>query len=237
MSWLRIPNEPENSYKWFTYYRDMEGVRRLTKLVEVMKTKEPYLESYPSYNQIRKASSKWYWNQRVRDYDNYLQIQLIDSHKQTLISYEEESITIDKKLYTALNTEISKIIKNNEIDPIKKIKAYKEAQELNKALLGNIEHIANVELPETKYIDLEKTKEDDIINALIKNTNGIITDEELDDILDEFTDEEIRNILVRKRNELNHKHSKNGFNLDTLGLELDDTEEINYNGETFTIQY
>ena len=116
-SWLRQDKEPEATYKWFTYYRDMKGTRRLKKVIQNLKEKEPYLERYPTYNEIKNASSTWKWKQRTIDYDNYMQIQLIESHKQTLVIYEEESINIDKKIYNALNTEIDHIIKNKELTP------------------------------------------------------------------------------------------------------------------------
>lgn len=233
-SWLRQNNEPENSYKWFTYYRDMEDTRRLNKVVAAMKVKEPYLESYPTYQQIRKASSVWHWKQRTIDYDNYLQIQLIESHKKTLISYEEESINIDKKLYNALNNEIDKIIKNNEIPPTKKIKAFKEAQGLNRALLGNIEHIANTEIPEVQYIDLEKTRNEEIINGLIQNTKGTITPEEAENLLDGYTPKEIEKIINLKVNELNSNKSRFDGLLD---LGVDNSEVIKYNDKTFNLNY
>jgi len=233
-SWLRQNNEPENSYKWFTYYRDMENIRRLKKVIDVMKEKEPYLEVYPTYSQIRKASSVWHWKERTVDYDNYLQIQLIDSHKKTLISYEEESINIDKKLYNALNTEINKIIKNNQIDPLKKIKAFKEAQELNKALLGNIEHIANTKIPQVKYIDLEKTRNEEIINGLIQNTKGNIAPEEAENLLDGYSSEEVENIIYHKMNELeNNKSEFDGL----MNLGIDTSETIKYNNKTFKLNY
>lgn len=233
-SWLRQNNEPENSYKWFTYYRDMENIRRLNKVIDVMKEKEPYLEVYPTYSQIRKASSVWHWKERTLDYDNYLQIQLIDSHKKTLISYEEESISIDKKLYNALNKEINKLIKNKQIDPIKKIKAFKEAQELNKALLGNIEHIANTKIPTVKYIDLEKTRNEEIINGLIQNTKGTIAPEEAENLLDGFTSEEVETIINRKINEL--ENNKTGFE-GLIDLGVDTSETIKYNNKTFKLNY
>ncbi len=233
-SWLRQSKEPENSYKWFTYYRDMEGIRKLNKVVKVMKEKEPYLESYPTYQQIRKASSIWHWKQRTVDYDNYLQIQLVESHKKTLISYEEESISIDKILYKALNNEIQKIIKNNEIEPIKKIKAFKEAQELNKALLGNIEHIANTKLPEVRYIDLEKTRNEEIITGLIENTKGTIKPEEAENLLDGFTSEDVEEIINMKVNELNSNKSRFEGLID---LGLDNSEVIKYNDKTFNLNY
>lgn len=236
-SWLRQDNEPENSYKWFTYYRDMEGTRRLKNIVDVMKKKEPYLEAFPTYQQIRKSSSVWHWKQRAVDYDNYLQIQLIDSHKKTLISYEEESINIDKKLYNALSNEINKIIKNKEIDPVKKIKAFKEAQEVNKALLGNIEHITNTEIPEVKYIDLEKTRAEEIINGLIKRTNGTIKPEEAENLLDGFTSEEVEEIINMKINELeDNKPLLNGFSLESLGINSN-SKTIKFNDKTFNLDY
>lgn len=233
-SWLRQPNEPENSYKWFTYYRDMEDVRRLKKVIDVMKVKEPYLESYPTYQQIRKASSVWHWKRRSIDYDNYLQVQLIDSHKKTLISYEEESINIDKTIYNALNNEIQKLIKNQEIDPLKKIKALKEAQELNKALLGNIEHIANTEYPEIKYIDVSATREEEIVNALINNTDGTIKPEEVETLLDGFNPEEIEEVINRKIKKLTSNETRNLFS-DLVGF--DRTKQIKYNDKTFDLPY
>lgn len=232
-SWLRQANEPENSYKWFTYYRDMEDVRRLKKVIDVMKVKEPYLEAYPTYSQIRKASSVWHWKQRAIDYDNYLQVQLIDSHKKTLISYEEESINIDKTIYNALNNEIQKLIKNPEIDPLKKIKALKEAQELNKALLGNIEHIANTEYPEIKYIDVTATREEEIINSLINNTDGTIKPEEVETLLDGFNPEEIEEVITRKINKLT-ANDKGGI---LSGLGFDNSKIIKYNDKTFNLPY
>lgn len=200
-SWLRQDREPEASYKWFTYYRDMKGTRRLTKVADLMKEKEPYLERYPSYNEVKKASSTWSWKRRTVDYDNYLQIQLIESHKQTLIVYEEESIDIDKKIFKALNTEIDKIINNQELPSDKKIKALREAQRLNKELLGGIEHIANTEIPEVSYIDVNKTRENDIINSLLCNSKGYLKAGTLEDVLDGYTSEDVEDVINRYINE------------------------------------
>lgn len=234
-SWLRQNKEPENSFKWFTYYRDMEGTRRLKKVIEVMKQKEPYLETFPTYQQIRKASSIWHWKQRSIDYDNYLQIQLIESHKKTLISYEEESINIDKTLYKALNNEIQKLIKNNEIDPLKKIKAFKEAQEVNKALLSNIEHIANTELPTVKYIDLEATRQQDIIQTLINNTEGTIAPEEAESVTDGFTPEEVEDVINREINKITVRNKGLGNILTNMGV--DSSKTIKFNNKSFNLNY
>ena len=202
-SWLRQPKEPETVYKWFTYYKDMKGIRRLNKVVKLMKEKEPYLERYPSYNEVKKASSNWKWKQRTIDYDNYMQLQLIEDHKQTLIIYEEESINIDKKIYNALNIEIDKLLKNDDITPDKKIRAFKEAQLLNKELLSGIEHIANIEVPQVNYIDVTRTIEEEVIDCLIKHSQGIVSKETLEDRLEGFKPEEVKDIIIRYINRIN----------------------------------
>lgn len=225
-SWLRQNKEPDNKYKWFTYYRDMKGTRRLNKVVTEMKKKEPYLESYPNYNQIKKASSIWKWKQRTLDYDNYLQIQLIDSHKQTLIIYEEETINIDKKIYQALNNEVDKLIKNTQLPPDKKIKALKQATMLNHELLNGVEHIANTETPEIQYIDVEATKEHEIIEALLDNTNNAIKPEEVEAILEDYSEEEIKEILQRNIN-------KKQANYDSIGINTFNHDTIRYGKELF----
>lgn len=226
-SWLRQTKEPEASYKWYTYYRDMKGTRRLNKVIDVMKEKEPYLERYPSYNDIKKASSNWNWKQRTIDYDNYLQIQLIQSHKQTLIVYEEESISIDQKIYNALNTEIDNIIRSNDLSPDKKIKALREAQKLNKELLNGIEHIANIDVPDVKYIDMEATKEETIINSLIQDNKGYLRGT-LEDALEGYTPEDVKSLINRVSNERI---------ANTHPLFLDDKhyDNITYDNESFSI--
>lgn len=210
-SWLRQPNEPDNKYKWFTYYRDMKGTRRLNKVVQIMKEKEPYLESFPSYNQIKKASSLWKWKARTIDYDNYLQIQLITSHKQTLIIYEEETINIDKKIYQALNNELERVINNKELPPDKKIKTLLNATKLNHELLNSVEHIANTEVPEIKYIDMEATKEQDLINILIDNSSGSVKPEDLQSLLEDYSEEEVKEILTRNINKRNADLNRMGL--------------------------
>lgn len=226
-SWLRQTKEPEASYKWYTYYRDMKGTRRLNKVIEIMKEKEPYLERYPSYNDIKKASSNWNWKQRTIDYDNYLQIQLIQSHKQTLIVYEEESITIDQKIYNALNTEIDNIIRSNDLTPDKKIKALREAQKLNKELLNGIEHIANIDVPEVKYIDMEATKEETIINSLIQDNKGYLRGT-IEDVLEGYTPEDVKAMINRVSNErLANTHP--------LFLDQKQYDNIIYDNENFSI--
>lgn len=226
-SWLRQTKEPEASYKWYTYYRDMKGTRRLNKVIEIMKEKEPYLERYPSYNDIKKASSNWNWKQRTIDYDNYLQIQLIQSHKQTLIVYEEESITIDQKIYNALNTEIDNIIRSNDLTPDKKIKALREAQKLNKELLNGIEHIANIDVPEVKYIDMEATKEETIINSLIQDNKGYLRGT-IEDVLEGYTPEDVKAMINRVSNErLANTHP--------LFLDQKQYDNITYDNENFSI--
>lgn len=227
-SWLRQEKEPDNKYKWFTYYRDMKGIRRLNKIVEEMKKKEPYLESYPSYNQIKKASSVWKWKQRTVDYDNYLQIQLITSHKQTLIVYEEETINIDKKIFHALNNEVEKLIKNTQLPPDKKIKALKQATILNHELLNGVEHIANTEIPEVQYIDVEATKEHEIIEALIDNTNKAIKPEEVANLLEDYTEEEVKEILQRYIN-------KKEADYNSIGLEALGSDIVQYGKQMFQI--
>lgn len=228
-SWLRQDKEPDNKYKWFTYYRDMKGTRRLNKVADLMKKKEPYLESYPSYDQIKKASSVWKWNERTRDYDNYLQIQLITSHKQTLIIYEEETINIDKKIYQALSNELEKVIKDKNISPDKKIKTFLNATKLNHELLKGVEHIANTEIPEVMYTDIEATKEADIIETLINNTHGIIKPEAVTDILEDYTTEEVKEILHRGIN-------KKELDLRELGLNsMAKHDTVKYGNEFFNI--
>lgn len=226
-SWLRQDKEPEASYKWYTYYRDMKGTRRLNKVVDLMKEKEPYLERYPTYNDIKKASSNWNWKQRTVDYDNYLQIELIQSHKQTLIIYEEESIRIDQKIYNALNTEIDNIIKNDKLTPDKKIKALREAQKLNKELLNGIEHIANIEVPEVNYIDMEATKEETIINSLIQDSKGYLRGT-MEDILEGYSSEDVKSILNRVSNEKQ-------ANVHPFLREQIEYDFINFDNEQFTI--
>lgn len=226
-SWLRQDKEPEASYKWYTYYRDMKGTRRLNKVVDLMKEKEPYLERYPTYNDIKKASSNWNWKQRTVDYDNYLQIELIQSHKQTLIIYEEESIRIDQKIYNALNTEIDNIIKNDKLTPDKKIKALREAQKLNKELLNGIEHIANIEVPEVSYIDMEATKEETIINSLIQDSKGYLRGT-MEDILEGYSSEDVKSILNRVSNEKQ-------ANVHPFLREQIEYDFINFDNEQFTI--
>ncbi|MBE6513410.1 MAG: hypothetical protein E7Z75_09790 [Methanobrevibacter olleyae] len=226
-SWLRQNKEPESAYKWFTYFRDMKGTRRLKKVIEIMKEKEPYLERYPTYNEIKKASSLWTWKQRTIDYDNYLQIQLIESHKKTLIIYEEESINIDKKIFNALNTEIDTIIKNEELAPDKKIKALREAQKLNKSLLSDIEHIANIEVPEVKYLDVEATLEENIINSLIQDSKGYYRGN-IEDVLEGYTPEEIKGIIRRYSAE---KEANNNPLLSSM-VKYDN---ITYDNENFNI--
>lgn len=226
-SWLRQYREPDASYKWFTYYRDMKGTRRLNKVPDIMKEKEPYLERYPTYNDIKKASSVWSWKARTIDYDNYLQIQLIESHKQTLIIYEEESIDIDKKIFKALNTEIDKIINNNDISSDKKIKALHEAQKLNKELLGSIEHIANIEVPEVSYIDVNKTRENDIINSLLSSSKGYLKSETLEDVMDGYTPEDVEDVICRY---INKQESKRFLNFDD-----EDYTNVMYNGKSYRI--
>lgn len=226
-SWLRQDKEPEASYKWFTYYRDMKETRRLQKVIDIMKEKEPYLERYPSYNEIKKASSNWNWKQRTIDYDNYMQIQLIESHKQTLIIYEEESISIDKKIYNALNMEIDKVINNPDLTPDKKIKALREAQRLNKDLLSDIEHIANIEVPEVKYLDVTRTKEENIINSLIQDNKGFFRGN-VEDVLEGYSPEDVKELINRVTNE---RH----FNTPDLLADYTEYDTINYDNETFSI--
>lgn len=228
-SWLRQDKEPDNKYKWFTFYRDMKGTRRLNKVVDMMKKKEPYLESYPTYDQIKKASSVWKWKERTVDYDNYLQLQLITSHKQTLIIYEEETINIDKKIYEALNNELEKVIKDKDLTPDKKIKTFLNATKLNHELLNGVEHIANTEIPEVLYIDMEATKEKEIMNTLIDNENGTIKPEVLTDLLEDYTTEEVKEILNRGINK--QEAYINDSNLEHLYKR----ETINYGGESFYI--
>lgn len=226
-SWLRQDKEPEASYKWFTYYRDMKETRRLKKVIDIMKEKEPYLERYPSYNEIKKASSIWSWKQRTIDYDNYMQIQLIESHKQTLIIYEEESISIDKKIYNALNMEIDKIIKDTTLTLDKKVKALREAQKLNKDLLSDIEHIANIEVPEVKYLDIEATKEENIINSIIQDNKGFLRGN-LEDVLEGYTPEDVKNIINRVTKERDYNRSP-------LMEQYTEYDTVNYDNETFNI--
>ena len=223
-SWLRQNKEPESMYKWFTYYRDMRGTRRLNKIVDEMKTKEPYLERYPTYNEIKKASSNWKWRYRCVDYDNYMQLQLIESHKQTLIIYEEESINIDKKIFNALNTEIDTLIRDTELPPEKKIRALKEAQILNKELVGGIEHIANIEVPEIRYIDVDKTRQNEIVQSLINNAKGIITADEVTNITDGVPAEEV----IRMIN--SYIATENNSYIPT-----DKYTEVKYNGNSYSI--
>ena len=226
-SWLRQDKEPEASCKWYIYYRDMKGTRRLNKVIDIMKEKEPYLERYPSYNDIKKASSNWNWKQRTIDYDNYLQIQLIESHKQTLIIYEEESINIDQKIYNALNNEIDNIIRSNELTAYKKIKALREAQKLNKELLNGIEHIANIDVPEIKYIDMEATKEENIINSLIQDNKGYLRGT-IEEVLEGYTPEDVKNIINRVSNE-------RIATTDPFFLEHKKFNKITYDNESFSI--
>lgn len=228
-SWLRQDKEPEASYKWYTYYRDMKGTRRLKKVIEILKEKEPFLERYPSYNEIKKASSVWKWKQRTIDYDNYLQIQLIESHKQTLVIYEEESINIDQKIYNALNTEVDNIINNTELPPDKKIKALREAQKLNRELLEGIEHIANINVPEVDYIDVDKTREEDIINSLISDSKGYLKSGTLESILDGYTSKDIKELLTRNINEKEARICGNGLE---NWIKYD---KINYDNDTYNI--
>ena len=62
-------------------------------------------------------------------------IQLLESKKQMLITYEEESTNLAKKIYEQVDKEVNNIIENKELTPDKKLKAYKVAQDLNISLL------------------------------------------------------------------------------------------------------
>lgn len=220
-SWLRQDKEPDNYYKWFTYYRDMTGTRQIKKVIDVLKEKEPYLEKTPSYEQLRKASSKWYWKRRTVDYDNYMYIQLLESKKQMLITYEEESTNLAKKIYEQVDKEVNNIIENEELTPDKKLKAYKVAQDLNISLLESIEHVANTEIHEVSYIDVAAARKQDIITALVNATDGIITPEQLNEQIEEYTNEEIEEIINKEKAKRNVQHNRGAF----------DSEYIRFDGE------
>lgn len=221
-SWLRQDKEPEASYKWFTYYRDMKGTRRLKKVISIMKENEPFLERYPTYNELKKASSVWSWKYRTVDYDNYMQIQLIESHKQTLVIHEEESINIDKKIFKALNTEIDKIINNIELPPDKKIKMLREAQKLKQDCLSGIEHIANTEIAEVNYIDVDKTREENIINCLLNKSKGCLKEGTLEDVLDGYSSEDVQEVITRYINEKENDKYRTYFDKDYITVEYGD---------------
>lgn len=228
-SWLRQDKEPENSYKWYTYYRDMEGHRVLKKIPDLIRAREPYLEKFPTYQQIKNASSLWCWKARTRDYDNYLQLQLLDKHKETLILYEEETIKNTKKINNILQDTLNDINNNNDIDPLKKLKCLELAGRITRGMLADLEHITQKEPAHLKYIDLPETRERNIINTLIDINNGVRPPEELTQAVEGYTTEEVEEIIKRT---INKRRVKN-----TYGNYVHDNghDTIIYNGVSYEI--
>lgn len=227
-TWLRQDKEPENAYKWYTYYRDMKGTRRLNKIIDDMKAREPYLEKYPTYQQIKNASSNWCWKARTRDYDNYLQTQLIDSHKQTLVIHEEKTINLIQDLYKALGVTLQEV-SNADLEPLKKLKCLDLVEKINRRLLGDLEHVTLTETPEVKYLDFQETRENNIINMLIDVENGVRTPEELAEVLEGYNSEDVEKVIKRTINKQTVKNTWIG------GVFDNGHDTVNYEGTQYQI--
>jgi len=63
--WERAKYEPEAAFKYFAIYKDMGPDRSISKLQKVVGIKHP--------NFLFVMSSKWNWQERVREWDNEIQ--------------------------------------------------------------------------------------------------------------------------------------------------------------------
>lgn len=80
--WERQKGESSKSFAWFKTFRDLEGERKLQKVIDKIQeninksqeksNSEENLIPLPTLTSLQKQSSRWHWTKRCRRYDNYL---------------------------------------------------------------------------------------------------------------------------------------------------------------------
>lgn len=114
-AWERQKGESSKSFAWFKVYRDLQGARTFTKLIEKIKemslndSSEVEVIPIPSHSQVAQQSSRWHWKERCRKYDNYLDSLDRKRKEEDYKGLEKKMIEVGEELIDAVSMNVKQL--------------------------------------------------------------------------------------------------------------------------------
>lgn len=151
--WERQPNESEPAWNAFLTYRDMEPPRTVQAVADKLSK---------SRQQITKFKSKWFWDDRVRAYDNEIQKEALAKAVKERQKMNERHTTIGMKLQKLALEALDNLDANNLT-----LKDVREAIKLG----AELERLARRETIGEYKVDIatEEQREDDVVIVVPDN--------------------------------------------------------------------
>lgn len=151
--WERQPNESEPAWVAFLTYRDMEPPRTVQAVADKLSK---------SRQQITKFKSKWFWDDRVRAYDNQIQKEALAKAVKERQKMNERLTTIGMKLQKLGLEALDKVDTDNL--------SMKEVREAIK-LGSELERLARREIIREYKVDIatEEQQTDDVVIVVPDN--------------------------------------------------------------------